>query len=82
MCLWDCFERVRAFFFRWVCSDWQVVLSRRRDLKLIVTSATMNAEKAWMLFVGRYKAYADKCVVLVVLWQRANLYHPWPYIPR
>lgn len=25
------------------------ILSRRRDLKLIVTSATMNAEKVWLI---------------------------------
>lgn len=33
---------------------WNVVLSRRRDLKLIVTSATMNAEK-----VSRYRTNAQ-----------------------
>lgn len=27
------------------------VLSRRRDLKLIVTSATMNSDKAWLLLL-------------------------------
>jgi len=47
---------------RRLTTEMNVVLSRRRDLKLIVTSATMNADKVRFLF-----GFASECVFLTLL---------------
>ena len=58
------------------------VLSRRRDLKLIVTSATMNAEKV-SLALRLYRRCTDssRMTVFEFLRQRAMLHDSGSYFP-
>lgn len=55
------------------------VLSRRRDLKLIVTSATMNAEKVRFKSQLCYVGFEPR-LVFFLLWNRAYIYHTWTYL--
>jgi hypothetical protein len=59
------------------------ILSRRRDLKLIVTSATMNADKVGIPvpFLNMQASYA-LFSVLEILRQCPMLHHPRSYLPR
>lgn len=58
-----------------------VVLLRRRDLKLIVTSATMNAEKVGSLASDVNLSKANTCVVFQLLWNRTLFHDPRPHLP-
>jgi HrpA-like RNA helicase len=57
-----------------------VVLLRRRDLKLIVTSATMNAEKV-SLAPDAHSSKANTIVVFQLLWNCALFHNPRPHLP-
>lgn len=52
------------------------VLSRRRDLKLIVTSATMNADKVRSLFLIRSSSLLTSYPVFGVLRSSTNFHDP------
>jgi hypothetical protein len=53
-----------------------LVLTRRRDLKLIVTSATMNAEKVRISLIHYRILSHNNSTVFYFLRKRAYLYHP------
>jgi hypothetical protein len=57
-----------------------VVLLRRRDLKLIVTSATMNAEKV-SLVPDVHLSKANTSVVFQLLWNCALFHNPRSHLP-
>jgi hypothetical protein len=58
-----------------------LVLTRRRDLKLIVTSATMNAEKVCIPLIYYRTLSHNDYAVFYFLRKRTYLYHPWTDFP-
>jgi pre-mRNA-splicing factor ATP-dependent RNA helicase DHX38/PRP16 len=57
------------------------VISRRRDLKLIVTSATMNAERVHLHFNSK-RPFSNgfESLVFFLFWRCSHFQHSWSYL--
>lgn len=55
------------------------VIARRRDIKLIVTSATLDAQKVRIFCL--LTAVLLTCAVLIFLWKRSRVHHSGSNFP-
>lgn len=79
---WDYSEKVRNLivYIRKDTFSTFLVLTRRRDLKLIVTSATMNADKV-VLFSHATRKISYLVLVLRLLWKCTYLHYSRTNLP-